>query len=140
MKIATLFLIALILNSCTALPLKEDAKKAFREEFTTINKRLAGKLWKGKYERNLSALTGDDYLIQLRAELLGGEETLKLVLDEGDPHVALKGVIRDFYVCLRSVKADVYSCDQAIPYGVEIQSVSQQKSLSEALLDFVDSK
>ncbi|WP_127718243.1 hypothetical protein [Halobacteriovorax sp. HLS] len=140
MKIAILFLIALFLSSCTALPLKEDSKKAFREEFTTINKRLAGKLWKGKYERNLSTLTSDDYLIQLRAELLGGEETLKLVLDEGNPRVALKGVNRDFYVCLRSVKADVYSCDQAIPYGVEIQSVSQQKSLSEALLEFVDSK
>ena len=140
MKFGILFLTTVILSSCTDLPLKEDGKKAFREEFTTINKRLAGKLWKGKYDRNLSTLTSGDYLIQLRAELLGGEETLKLILDEGAPQIAIKGVVRDFYVCLKSIKADVYSCDQAIRYGVEVQSVGQQKPLSEALLEFVNSK
>ena len=134
------FSLALVLISCSALPLKEDGKKAFREEFTTINKRLAGKLWKYKYKKNLSTLTSDDYLVQLRSELLGGEETLKLVLDEGAPQIALKGVTRDFYVCLKSIKADIYSCDQAIPYGVEVQSVNQQKPLSEALMELVNSK
>ena len=137
MKFGLILLVTLILSSCTSLPLDEDGKRAFREEFTTVNKRLAGKLWKGKYKRNLSTLTRDDYILQLRAELLGGEEVLKLVLDEGEPEFALKGFRRDFYVCLKSLKASIYSCDQAIRYGVEVQSVSYSKPMSEALLELV---
>jgi hypothetical protein len=140
MNLVISFLTILLFNSCTVLPLKEEDKKAFREEFTTVNKRLAGKMWKGKYEKNLTSLTSKDYLVELRAELLSSENILKLILDDGAPQVALKGVTRDFYVCLKSIEADIYSCDQAIRYGVEVKSLSLKKPLSKALEEFVNSK
>lgn len=119
-KLTILFI--LILTSCAGTPVREDSGRIsidkFKQELTSVNKRLWGSLSRYKYNNDLSTLIYQQYLKHIDEMQSNQSKHLLETIKTTETHL-FKSEKGDFYVCFRSEKLVYVLCDRASTTGVD---------------------